>query len=68
MVIQDFNTQIRDVIIPKYNNLGNPVIFVDPYSNFVDAHGNIVHLGPDGVPRARQLAKIVDDSHSSHII
>jgi lysophospholipase L1-like esterase len=28
MVIQDFNTQIRDVIIPKYNNLGNPVIFV----------------------------------------
>jgi lysophospholipase L1-like esterase len=48
MVIQDYDTQIRDVIVPKYAGLGNQVIFVDQYSNFVDNNGKIVHIGPDG--------------------
>jgi lysophospholipase L1-like esterase len=45
---QAYNEQIRDVIVPKYADLGYNVRFVDQYSNFVDANGNAIHLGPDG--------------------
>ena len=48
-VLQAYNTQIRDVIVPKYDSLGDNVIFVDQYSNFVDASGNIIHIGSDGI-------------------
>jgi lysophospholipase L1-like esterase len=43
------NTQLKDVIVPKYESMGNYVIFVDQYSNFVDASGNIIHIGADGI-------------------
>src|SRR5207249_244170 len=46
-LLQAYNMQIRDVIVPKYQSLGDYVIFVDQYSNFVDASGNILHIGPD---------------------
>jgi hypothetical protein len=46
---QEFNTQIRDVIVPKYQSMGANVIFVDQYANFVDANGNIVNIGHDGI-------------------
>jgi acyl-CoA thioesterase I len=46
---QAYNTQIRDTIVPKYDSLGDNVIFVDQYANFMDANGNIIHIGPDGV-------------------
>jgi hypothetical protein len=48
-VVKDFNSQIRDVIVPKYASLGANVTFVDQYANFVDADGNIVHIGHDGI-------------------
>jgi hypothetical protein len=43
---QAYNEQIRDDIVPKYAGLGYSVRFVDQYSNFVDANGNIIHIGP----------------------
>jgi lysophospholipase L1-like esterase len=43
-LLQAYNTQIRDVIVPKYQSLGDNVIFVDQYANFVDAKGNIIHV------------------------
>jgi hypothetical protein len=43
------NTQIKDVIVPKYQSLGANVIFVDQYPNFVDERGNIIHIGSDTV-------------------
>ena len=46
-LVQAYNMQIRDVIVPEYESLGNNVIFVDQYPNFVDANGNIIHIGPD---------------------
>jgi hypothetical protein len=46
--VRDFNTQLRDVIVPKYQSLGDNVFFVDQYANFVDANGNIIHIGHDG--------------------
>jgi hypothetical protein len=46
---QAYNEQIRGVIVPKYAGLGGNVIFVDQYPNFVDANGNIIHIGPDGI-------------------
>ena len=48
-VAQAYNSQIRDVIVPKYESLGANVIFVDQYPNFVDANGNIIHIGPDNI-------------------
>jgi lysophospholipase L1-like esterase len=45
-LVQAYNTQIRDVIVPKYDSLGDNVFFVDQYPNFVDANGNIIHIGP----------------------
>jgi hypothetical protein len=48
-LVQPYNTQIRDVIVPKYQSLGANVILVDQYPNFVDASGNIIHIGSDGV-------------------
>jgi hypothetical protein len=47
-IVQDFDTQLRDVIVPKYQSMGYNVTFVDQYPNFVDANGNIIHIGPDG--------------------
>jgi hypothetical protein len=47
--LQDFNTQIRDVIVPKYESMGDNVFFVEQYSNFVDANGTIIHIGFDGL-------------------
>jgi hypothetical protein len=47
-LVQAYNTQIRDVIVPKYQSTGANVIFVDQYANFVDASGNIIHIGSDG--------------------
>jgi hypothetical protein len=47
-LVQATNTQIKDVIVPKYQSLGANVIFVDQYANFVDASGNIIHIGSDG--------------------
>src|SRR5262249_52101925 len=41
-LVQAYNTQIRDVIVPKYQSLGGQVIFVDQYPNFVDADGGII--------------------------
>src|SRR5437868_7001471 len=41
-LLQAYNTQIRDDIVPKYQSLGDNVIFVDQYANFVDANGNII--------------------------
>jgi lysophospholipase L1-like esterase len=46
-LVQAYNAQIRDVIVPKYDSLGDHVIFVDQYANFVDANGRIIHVGPD---------------------
>jgi lysophospholipase L1-like esterase len=48
-IVQAYDAQIRDVIVPKYQALGVNVIFVDQYSNFVDATGSVLHIGPDGV-------------------
>jgi lysophospholipase L1-like esterase len=48
-LLQAYNTQIRDIIVPKYDSLGDNVIFVDQYSNFVDASGKIIHIGPDNI-------------------
>src|SRR5262249_18319819 len=48
-LLQAYNTQIRDVIVPKYAGLGYQVLFVDQYANFVDQNGNIIHIGPDGI-------------------
>jgi GDSL-like Lipase/Acylhydrolase family/PEP-CTERM motif len=45
-LVQDYNAQIRDVIVPKYASLGDNVIFVDQYANFVDASGKIIHVSP----------------------
>jgi hypothetical protein len=47
-LVQAYNTQIKDVIVPKYESMGANVFFVDQYSNFVDANGKIIHL-PDGI-------------------
>src|SRR5439155_9778897 len=52
-VLQAYNMQIRDVIVPKYASLGDNVIFVDQYSNFVDANGNIIHIGSDALHPAK---------------
>ena len=46
-VLQAYKTQIRDVIVPKYASLGDNVIFVDQYANFVDANGKIIHVSPN---------------------
>jgi len=46
-LLQATNMQIRDVIVPKYDSLGDNVFFVDQYSNFVDASGKIIHVSPD---------------------
>jgi hypothetical protein len=46
-LVQAYNAQIRDVIVPKYASLGANVSFVDQYTNFVDANGNIIFIGPD---------------------
>jgi probable HAF family extracellular repeat protein len=48
-LLDALNTQIRDVIVAKYVNLGANVIFVDQYANFVDANGHIIHVGSDGI-------------------
>ena len=48
-LLQAFNMQIRDVLVPKYESLGDNVIFVDQYANFVDASGKFIHIGPDGI-------------------
>jgi hypothetical protein len=49
-LVQAYNTQIRDVIVPKYDSLGNNVLFVDQYPNFVDANGKVLaRLLPDGI-------------------
>jgi hypothetical protein len=48
-LVQTYNTQIKDVIVPKYQSLGANVIFVDQYPNFVDASGKIIHIGSDTV-------------------
>jgi hypothetical protein len=49
-LVQAYNTQIRDVIVPKYDSLGDNVFFVDQYPNFVDANGNVIaRLLPDGI-------------------
>jgi hypothetical protein len=48
-IVQDFDTQVRDVIVPKYQSLGNTVFFVDQYANFVNANGNIIHIGSDNL-------------------
>src|SRR5262249_7341162 len=48
-ILQDYNSQIRDVIVPKYASLGANVTFVDQASNFVDGNGNIIHIGRDGL-------------------
>jgi hypothetical protein len=47
-LVQAYNAQIRDVIVPKYDSLGAQVFFVDQYANFVDASGKIIHIG-DGL-------------------
>lgn len=47
--VQDYNAQIRDVVVPKYQSLGNHVLFVDQYPNFIDGDGNVIHSGPDGI-------------------
>jgi hypothetical protein len=47
--LQAYNTQIRDVIVPKYQSLGNNVFFVDQYANFVDADGNTINIGRDDI-------------------
>jgi hypothetical protein len=43
---QAYNAQIRDVIVPKYQSMGDKIIFVDQYANFVDANGKIIHVSP----------------------
>jgi lysophospholipase L1-like esterase len=48
-LVQAYNAQIKDVIVPKYQSLGDNVIFVDQYANFVDANGNVIHIGSDNV-------------------
>lgn len=49
-LVQAYNTQVRDVIVPKYESLGDNVFFVDQYPNFVDANGNVLaRLLPDGI-------------------
>jgi lysophospholipase L1-like esterase len=48
-IVKDYDTQLRDVIVPKYQSLGNNVFYVDQYANFVDANGNIIHVGRDGI-------------------
>jgi len=48
-LVQAYNTQIRDVIVPKYESLGDNVFFVDEYPNFVDANGKVVHIGAGGI-------------------
>jgi hypothetical protein len=49
-LVQAYNTQIRNVIVPKYESLGDNVFFVDQYPNFVDANGNVLaRLLPDGI-------------------
>jgi lysophospholipase L1-like esterase len=46
---QAYNTQIEDMILPKYASLGANVRFVDQYDNFVNANGNIIHIGSDNL-------------------
>jgi lysophospholipase L1-like esterase len=46
---QAYNAQIEDVLVPKYAGLGYNVSFVDQYDNFVDANGNIIHIGSDNL-------------------
>ena len=48
-VVQAYNTQIEDTILPKYAALGASVRFVDQFDNFVDALGNVVHIGSDSL-------------------
>jgi hypothetical protein len=48
-LVDAFNTQIRDVIVPKYASLGDHVFFVDQFPNFVDASGHTIHIGSDGL-------------------
>jgi hypothetical protein len=48
-LLQSYNTQIRDVIVPKYESLGDDVAFVDQASNFVDTNGNRIHFGSDNI-------------------
>jgi hypothetical protein len=48
-LVDAFNAQIQDVIVPKYQSLGANVILVDQYPNFLDANGHTIHIGPDGI-------------------
>jgi hypothetical protein len=48
-IVKDYDAQLRDVIVPKYQSMGANVIFVDQYANFVDANDNIIHVGRDGI-------------------
>jgi hypothetical protein len=43
---QAYNAQIRDVIVPKYQSMGDKIIFVDQYANFLDPNGKIIHVSP----------------------
>ncbi len=55
-LVQAYNARIKDVIVPKYKSLGDNVIFVDQYANFVDANGKIIHLQDQGMsPHADQI-------------
>jgi lysophospholipase L1-like esterase len=54
-LVEAYNAQIRDVIVPKYDSLGDQVIFVNQYPNFVDANGNII------------AARLPDAIHPDHI-
>jgi lysophospholipase L1-like esterase len=48
--VRAYNSYIQNTLVPKYENLGRNVSFVDQYRNFVNPNGTInATLLPDGV-------------------
>jgi len=48
--VQNYNTAIKNTIVPNFISQGKHVSLVDQYANFVDGNGNIISAGfTDGV-------------------
>jgi len=67
--VKAYNTYVQYTLVPKYQNLGRRVGFVDPYARFVNPNGTIkTALLPDGVHPHQAGYDLMADSWFSAIL
>ena len=67
-LVQSYDAQIQNVIVPKYQAMGRHVFFVDQYHNFVDSNGNVISsLLPDGIHPNQTGYDLMGDTWASAV-